>query len=97
MKQYQNPQDNALRDLLQNDDEPQVAEKDDIKKDKAKKLEMIKPPQRKVMTGVDYRHTSLHYNRGVPIDVVKSRVNPKSNYLPAHMQNQAARISLGTG
>jgi len=49
------------------------------------------------MTGVDYRNTSLHYNRGVAVDVVLARTSPKSNFLPAHMQNQFARISLGTG
>jgi len=59
-----------LRDLLYTEDAPTANErKDDSKKKKTSKLDAIKPPQRKVMTGVDYRHTSLHYNRGVPIEM----------------------------
>ena len=78
------------------EDEP-AQKKDDKNNQKNSKLDAIKPPQRKVMTGVDYRNTSLHYNRGVTLEIQRQRVSPHSNYLPAHMQNHAARISLGTG
>ena len=56
-----------LRDLLYTEDAP-AQEKNDRGKKKTSKLDAIKPPARKVMTGVDYRHTSLHYNRGVTIE-----------------------------
>ena len=115
MKEYQNPQDNALQELLYTEEAPAIDKKNDNNsKKKNSKLDAIRPPQKKVMTCVDYRNTSLHYNRGVPIDVQKSRVSSTINYqpmsadyvhrhntlvskLPAHMQNQAARISLGCG
>jgi len=49
------------------------------------------------MTGVDYRNTSLHYNRGISLDKQFSRIMPKSNYLPVHMQHQNGRLGVTTG
>ena len=40
-----------------------------------------------VMGGVDFRTTSLHYNRGVTLNAQKARVSTRSNFLPVHMQN----------
>ena len=77
-----------LKDILDAEDGPVEKDKDDTnKKKKSSKLDVIQPIQRKVMTGVDYRHTSLHYNRGITIDKQKTRATDKSAYLPNHMQH----------
>lgn len=57
-----------------------------------------------MMTGIDYRTTSLHYNKGITMD--RMNLREKSNYrentlkklgdtLPAHMHKPAGRLSLG--
>ena len=55
-----------IRDLLYTEDALQDTKTDNKK---TSKLDAIRPPKRKVMTGVDYRHTSLHFDRGVGIDL----------------------------
>ena len=47
-----------------------------------------------IMTGVDYRNSSLHYNRGVGINKQFTRNSEKSNYLPVHMQHHNGRMAL---
>lgn len=46
------------------------------------------------MTGVDYRNTSLHYNRGITLDKQYTRYHQKSDHLPVHMQQQYGRLAL---
>ena len=51
-----------------------------------------------MMTGIDFRTTSLHYNRGVTMD--KMNVREKQNdhladLLPSHMHKPTGRLSLG--
>ena len=48
---------------------------------------------RTVMTGVDYRNTSLHYNKGVHWQNQFSRYTEKSDYLPLHMQHHSGRLA----
>ena len=46
------------------------------------------------MTGVDFRNTSLHFNRGIPLNKQYARYNDKSNHLPVHMQQHYGRLGL---
>ena len=46
------------------------------------------------MTGVDYRNTSLHFNRGIPLTKQYGRTKSTSNYLPVHMQNHNGRLAM---
>ena len=84
LKEFSRPQDTMLIDL-QADDGPVEKDKDDAKKKNSSKLDVIQPNQKKCMTGVDYRLTSLHYNRGITMDKQKTRGTEKSAYLPNHM------------
>jgi hypothetical protein len=45
------------------------------------------------MPGVDYRLTSLHYNKGITIEKQYSRYDTKSNHLPIHMQTNHGRLA----
>ena len=46
------------------------------------------------MRGIDFRTTSLHYDRGIPITKQISRLNPKYK-LPVHMLNNNGRFAQG--
>ncbi len=46
------------------------------------------------MTGVDYRSTSLHYNRGIAFNKQHSRAREMSQNLPIHMQNVNNRMAM---
>jgi len=45
------------------------------------------------MTGVDYRNTSLHYNKGIHWQKQFSRYAEPSSYLPLHMQHHGGRLA----
>ena len=47
-----------------------------------------------IMTGVDYRNSSLHYNRGIGLSQQYGRMAEKSNYLPVHLQNHHGRLAM---
>ena len=84
LKEFASPEDNMLSDMrslgLMNADSGGSSGK--MKKGEGKKKYMS---QEKVMTGVDYRNTSLHYNRGIEIERQYQRSAAISNYLPCHM------------
>ena len=46
------------------------------------------------MNGVDYRLTSLHYNRGISMQDEKGRTREESNWLPVHMQHNNGRLAM---
>ena len=47
------------------------------------------------MRGIDYRNTSLHYNRGITYNKQFARINPKTSNFPVHMQQLNNRLTLG--
>ena len=47
------------------------------------------------MRGIDYRNTSLHYNRGVTYNKQFARINPKTSNYPVHMQQLNNRLACG--
>ena len=46
------------------------------------------------MVGVDYRTTSLHNRRGVPIEKVMHREKEETVNYPCHLQQHYGRISM---
>ena len=63
----------------------------DILKDEQK--EKKEAESVKLMTGIDYRNTSLHYDRGITLDKQFARQEQKSSNFPVHMQRQAGRLA----
>ena len=47
---------------------------------------------KKLMTGVDFRNTCLHYDRGISINKQFERTKAKSSHLPCHMQHYNGRL-----
>ena len=94
LKEFASPEDNMLSDMrslgLMN--ESGSGSNGKAKKGEGNKKKYMS--QQKVMTGVDYRNTSLHYNRGIEIDRQYQRSAAISNYLPCHMQHITNRMGV---
>ena len=81
MKEFAKPQDDILKSVLK-------LNQKEMQSKKSREIEGTKMP------GVDYRNTSLHYNRGIPLHKQMPRSNVKSDHLPSHMQNNAGRTAI---
>ena len=102
LKEYSRPQDNLLSDMLSMNIDLNQGKKEVDDEDKKMKAARTKSQQNagidmngnKFMIGVDYRNTSLHYNKGVGMLKQFGRTADRSNFLPVHMQHHSAKLAM---